>query len=578
MRSVSPRVARWLDHGAAQHAWGLTLGLLLSLGAVTVQAQVRPTTPNPLQTLPTLPTQPAGPRVKTQVQTPEASAQLQAVLSASITPRTFDVVGVHAVPFADIEALFKPLTGKTVRVADVVAAANQVTALYKKRGYALSFAFVPGQDFTRGRVRVVVVEGYVADVSIKGNAGNMEPRLRRIAAHIAHERPLRQATFERYLQVMGMLPGVHVTANVPAPTTTDGATHMTLEVTRTRYNITNGSDFTHPGLQSLVGITEYGLTSLGEQLGLNFLLPVGPANEHLVALNWLQPLWSRGTQLRLGASHYEGTPATDNGLPSYIDEHLELDQFNVGVSYPLVLSNHSLLSVTGGMYATQLQTRYTNTINGASLTQRYGLRALDVKLDGVWTTDTRVRKLNVEVAHGLNALGASASTVTQVGPYTQVTPADPSFTRYDLTFSQSNAWSHRFGTAVSVTGQYSPNSLPSTEQISFGGQRYGLAYDPGTAVGDSGWAAAVELNRHYEFNHTWLKQVTPYVVVQEAHVNLNAGRPLVTHLGSAGVGVRWTDKKHYAFDLTVAQPTGDKPLGATHRDPRLNLAFSYEFK
>jgi hemolysin activation/secretion protein len=569
------------SHAATRHVsrMAITVLMVVLCGApFLLHAQSRPVTANPLQTLPTLPTPSPVPRVHTQVQAPAESAQLQAVLAAPLTPRSFNVVGVHAVPFAEIQALFQPLVGKSVRVADVVAAANRVAEVYQKHGYALSFAFVPGQDFTQGRVRVLVVEGYVADVTVKGDAGNLDDRIRRIAEHIVHERPLRQATFERYLQVMGLLPGVHVAAQVPAPTTTDGATHLILTVTRTRYNVTNGADFTHPGLQSLLGLTEYGLTSLGEQLGLNVLLPVGPADERLVGLTYLQPLGSQGWQGKVSASHYEGSPDTDSGLPLNLQENENLDQFSVGLSDPLFLSNHANLTLYGGLYATQLTTTYTNTLTGARLIQFNGIRGLDIKLDGVWTTDTRSRQLTVEVAHGFDALGASAHATLEVGNATLTTPADPSFTRYDVTFAQSNAWGNRFGTAFSVTGQYSPNSLPSTEQISFGGQRYGLAYDPGTAVGDYGWAAAAELNRHYDFASPWLKQVTPYVIVQYAHVGLNTGQPLVTNLGSAGVGVRWTDKKHYAFDLTVAQPTADKPIGATHRDPRLNLAFSYQFK
>ncbi|GFZ97901.1 ShlB/FhaC/HecB family hemolysin secretion/activation protein [Dyella caseinilytica] len=562
-------------------AWiGPILGISIA-AAMQTEAQVRPptappTSANPLQTLPRVET-PVTPRVSTEVQQQAPNPQLAALLATPLTPRRFDVVGVHAVPFKDIAALFSPMSGKQVRVADLLVAANKISAVYKAHGYALSFGFVPSQTFANGTVHITVVEGYVAELDIKGDAGNMEPKVRAIAQHIIKDRPLRQKTFERYLQVLGMLPGLHIDANVPAPTTTDGATRLVLTVKRTRFNASTGIDFNHPGVQGLTSVTENGLLSQAEQIGFSTLLPSGPGDQRLYALTYLQPLWSDGLMLHVSGSHYQGNPNTDDQLPAYLQQNLHQDQYAFSFSYPLLLSNHSSLTATGGAYATTMEEIYTNTINGAKLIQQYGLRVLDTKMDYVKASDTSVQKINVEIAHGLDGLGANASTITKVGNIVEVAPADPQFTRYDLTFIQSNMWPHRFGTVFNITGQYSNNTLPTTEQISFGGPRYGLAYDPGETSGDSGWGASMEINQHYDFSDRWIKQVTPYVIGQFARVYLNVGAaPTVAELGTAGVGVRWTDKHYYSFDLTVAEPVGDVPIGAPHREPRVDFSFSYQ--
>jgi hemolysin activation/secretion protein len=187
-----------------------------------------------------------------------------------------------------------------------------------------------------------------------------------------------------------------------------------------------------------------------------------------------------------------------------------------------------------------------------------------------------VQKINVDIAHGLDALGANASTVVRVGDLAEVTQADPQFTRYDATFTQSNLWPQHFGTVFNITGQYSNNTLPTTEQVSFGGPRYGLAYDPGETAGDSGWGASMELNRRFDISSSWIKQVTPYLIGQFARVYLNVGEPNPAKLGTAGVGVRWSDKHYYSFDLTFAEPVGDVPIGAPHREPRVDFSFSYQ--
>jgi hemolysin activation/secretion protein len=557
-------------------AWiGPALGISIAV-SMQVEAQVRPpVTANPLQNLPRVET-PVTPHVNTQVQAQAPNPRLAALLATPLTPKRFDVRGVHAVPFKQIAALFSPMTGKNVHVADVLAAANKISAVYQAHGYALSFGFVPTQDFADGVVHITVVEGYVAAVDIKGNAGNMEPKIRAIAQHIVKDRPLRQKTFERYLQVLGMLPGVHIDANVPAPTTTDGATRLELDVKRTRFNATTGIDFNHPGVQGLTSVTENGLLPLDEQIGFSTLLPSGPGDQRLYSLTYLQPLWSDGLMLHVSGSHYQGNPDTDDQLPDYLQQDLHQDQYAFSFSYPLLLDNHTNLSATGGAYVTSMQEIYTNTTDGARLIQQYGLRVLDAKLDYTKASDTSVQKINLEIAHGLDALGANASTITQIGNVAVVAPADPQFTRYDATFIQSNVWPHRFGTVFNITGQYSNNTLPTTEQITFGGPRYGLAYDPGETSGDTGWGASLELNQHYDLSDRWIKQITPYVIGQFARVYLNVGVPTLAELGTAGVGVRWTDKHYYAFDLTVAEPVGDVPIGAPHREPRVDFSFSYQ--
>ena len=168
-------------------AWiGPAVGMSLVM-SVQVEAQVRPpSTAYPMQNLPRVET-PSAPRVNTQVQVQAPNPRLAALLAASIMPQRFDVTGVHAVPFKEVAALFSPMTGKTVHVADVLAAASKIATLYKDHGYALSFGYVPTQNFSDGVVHIVVVEGYVADVEVKGEPGNMERRIRAIAQHIVKE-------------------------------------------------------------------------------------------------------------------------------------------------------------------------------------------------------------------------------------------------------------------------------------------------------------------------------------------------------------------------------------------------------
>ena len=140
--------------------------------STTGWAQSRPPVPNPLQTLPRVETPARQPSVTLNVEQ-QRNDQLAALMALTLTPTRIDIGGVHSVPFDQVAALFKPLTGKTVRIADLVAAADACTKLYQQHDYALSFCFIPAQNFQDGVVTVSVVEGYVAAVDVTGAPGNM---------------------------------------------------------------------------------------------------------------------------------------------------------------------------------------------------------------------------------------------------------------------------------------------------------------------------------------------------------------------------------------------------------------------
>lgn len=548
------------------------LGCLLGMTVVcSTPAQVR-VPANPLQTLPRTEAPRQAPSVTVNLKAPNPA--LEALLATRVTPSRFDVVGVKSIPFADVAAIFAPMRGKESTVRDLVAAADRVTAMYKARGYALSFAFVPNQTLAGGVVKIQVVEGYVADVAIRGDAGNLEPRIKAMAAHIVGERPLRQDTFERYTQLLGLLPGLKVAANVPPPTTTDGATRLDLDVSRQRYDMSYGLDFNHPGTQGVFSLIENGLSPLGEQLSVSTLFPNG-GGQRFYSAAYVQPIGSRGWQAKADASRYWGQPDTDEQLPSYLDHRLEQDRLALTALYPLVLANTRRVNLAMGAYASRQDDRYRNVDTGASIALRSSVRVLNAELSSLSVEAGHTLQFAFALAHGFGGLGAYSRVVSNVGAVGLAMP-DLAFTRYTANASWSRQWAHKLGTVLRATGQYSHDALPSTEQINFGGQNFALAYDPGDAAGDSGWAASGELNRAFAPGAGWIDSVTPYVAYQAARVYLNGARPFVDRLDSAVVGVRASDKKHYAIDFALAWPTADKPPESNDRDMRWNLTFSYK--
>ena len=94
---------------------------------------------------------------------------------------------------------------------------DKITQLYRDRGYPLSFALVQNQTFANGLVVVTVVEGYIGTVRIEGDLGNAQDRLESLAEPLKEEKPLKQATLERVLNLMRTVPGVKFTPSLDLP-------------------------------------------------------------------------------------------------------------------------------------------------------------------------------------------------------------------------------------------------------------------------------------------------------------------------------------------------------------------------
>ncbi|MGF6569504.1 hemolysin activation/secretion protein [Paraburkholderia sp. GAS333] len=556
--------------------------LLAALAASTLQmeahAQSRPggtaVGGNPLDSLPQVKAPDRGPSVTVQVE--QQAPQLQELLARHLTPTRVQVEGVKSIPFDEVAQRFTPLVGKDITIGELIEVANGVTKLYQERGYALSFAFVPAQSFADGVVRVTVVEGYVSAVKVTGRPGAVEDKIRAIADHIVADRPLRRATFERYINVLGLLPGIKVAANVAPPQNTDGATTLELKVDRKPFDFSAGVNFNQPGVQGLLTATENGLTALGEQLSVSALLPKGRDNVTYLAAHAAVPIGSNGLIGKIDATHYRGNPVDNPGLPGYVQRTVINDKIGGSLAYPLLLSNSRSVIGTASVYASHDEDRYNNQVTGAQLGFRSQVRVMQLQADYTAVDTGQVRRASIAVSKAFDILGASKSGDSNVPGSPVVNPASITFVKSAASFSQTNEWPMKIGTSVSLTGQYSAVSLPTSEQISFGAQRFAQGYQPGEASGDSGWGAIFEVNRPFTPGFTYLRTLVPYVSFDMARVYLHAGTPSPSRLSSIAFGFRISDAKYYTLDLSVAKALGDAPVESPSRSPRINATFSYQ--
>ncbi len=543
--------------------------------ATAANAQSAAPVGSPLDNLPrpALPT-PALPGVQVNVEQPAAPAA--AVLASRITPGKFDIEGVKSIPFDTVAALFAPLVGQSVTVAELVERSQQATALYQQRGYALSFFFVPLQDFQHGVVRIVAVEGHVQAVRIEGNAGPAEAKLREIAEQIRSEKPLRTRTFEHVTGLLGRLPGVAVQAQVPVPTSTDGATTLVIQAQHQAFDVSMGLETRKPTPRAVLTGVANNLLLPGSQIGVSTLLSTAK-NDHFNALHVEQALGDQGWSVKGSVSQYRGDPDEQLGIrnSSGLQRQTEVERAEITASLPLRLSREANWVASGGLYGMNTRENIHNPANGAELTDETRVRAVFAQLAFNGQGSDDALQLSLKLSHGMTGLGASAAVTSNVPGLSGPGTAKLAFARLQAEAAYQRRFANHFGIALSSAAQYSPHSLPSSERISFGGNRFASGYAPGVAVGDSGWGVGAELNRSFTLDSTWLRQWQPYLLFEAARVHTRVGTPAPERLRSVSLGLRLSNLRHYNLDLALSRPTGDRTPQNPERDWRAHITLSY---
>ncbi|MFF7399622.1 ShlB/FhaC/HecB family hemolysin secretion/activation protein [Achromobacter sp. NPDC008082] len=557
-------------------ASSLTLALICLLACSAAARADGPLRGNPVDALPQLERPPGAvqPPPVVQTATPEQLA-LQARLAQRIVPLNFDVSGVHAIPFEEVSGILSPLSGKEISLGELVQQVDKITQLYRDKGYPLSFALVQNQTFANGLVVVTVVEGYIGNVRIEGDIGNAQDRLETLAGPLKADRPLKQATLERQLNLMRTVPGVKFTPALDLPRRADGETELVLTATRHPVSLTGGVADLGTGMQPIVNMAANSLTPLGEQVKLTAAVPFNSGDVKYVMGEVSVPIGADGLAIKVDGYHYDAKPQDDAVEYLGFERRVKNDRIGIGVSYPFLLNNTRSLTGTLGMYAANSKDRYDSRSTDLWLQQDARVRAATAELRYYQVSEAAATDVTVSVSKGFDAAGAKKDISTNYG-YSATPILDLDFTRYNLSAKQIFALPGQFGLTLSGAGQYSSNILPSSEQVSYGSWRYAMGYPQGDQSGDKGIGVSAEINRRFATGWEYLSGVQPYVLVDYARTWYNnKGLQALNnrHLSSVALGLRFTDDKYYLFDFNVAKPVGSATVN-DGRDVRFNANYS----
>lgn len=505
-----------------------------------------------------------------KVTAPEpAAAQPGQILQQRIRIKRIELAGGKHYPVETWKPLLEPLTKRTIQVSELVAAAKAITQRYQDDGYFISFAYVPNQDFRSGVARIVLVEGHISQVRAAGDLGVHQMRVDRWIERLKAEKPLTRESFERFSVLMSRVPGMQMAMALNPPTTSDGGAVLELAGKQKRFDTGMNLDSRRGEQRGLFNAEVMSMLGWGEQLQFSYLYPPGDDHEYYRAWNYSQLLGDNGVQLLAGYSKYHSRPGENLRLASGLEfeRKRQNERVSAGLGIPLVLRRDLTWDLNLRGYTVNDTSTYDLVYPAIPfrIEQKSKLRVVGIETVVQQFAEKRVRAGSMAVYQGLNGMGAEAPE-----------PIKKNFTRVLGYGAQQDQFGSNWQGVVTAAFQWSDDVLPDSEQVTYGGGNFGRGYPDDQASGDKGWGASYEVNYSFLRQGMVLNQIQPYFVVDTARTRYNQDGLSEGKLGSAALGVRFSNRKHYLVSMEVAKPFGDRALDNNERSPRLNFAFSYQ--
>ncbi len=480
-----------------------------------------------------------------------------------------EINGASVFPPETFATLYDDMLARAVSLTEITALTDRITAMYRREGYFLSRAIAPAQDISGGILKIDIVEGYISVVTVKGGAPSAVKR--RLDA-LKTQRPLRLASLERALALIGDLKGVSIASSQLEPDIHDLASHRLVvkvdmdQFEASLYADNRGTDNAGP-VQTYARAAANSIFRTGDQLSIGlFTIPDDPDELILGDVSYQMPLTDAGTYVTLSGmvSKFDaGASLAALGVES------RTKRVSIRFSHPIIrrrkLSLWGNIGVDGRnimeeqLGAPQFEDRIRVVHASVNYRQNY------------WSGITNIY---ARASHGVDMFDASATGVPLSRP-----DADGGFTKVEGQISRYQNIGKTFGLYTSASGQFSTDPLLASEEFALGGARYGRAYDYAELTGDDGVAVLVELRHGRDPGIALLDFYQIYGFYDYGAVwndNVSAAFSPLT-LSSAGAGIRLTLPTSLYLTFEAARPLDRTPFTQDDRDWRGFFSVSKDF-
>lgn len=494
-----------------------------------------------------------------------------------------DLTGVTVYHHDELSAVYRDDIGKTVSLAHVYDIANRLTAKYRNDGYILTQVVVPPQTIDKsGNITLNVVEGYVDHVTVGFDDGarNENERalklIRGYAAKIPQDRALNVKDLERAMLLINDLPGMTARGILSPSNNKVGGADLNILISR---KLVDGFVSIDNYGTRYLGPTQYtAAASVNSLFGNNEKLTgqvvAAPGRDLELgygSLDYLQPLLPNGLKIDFNTNYTRTQPGW---ILRQFDVQGYANYFGFNVIYPLLRTRATNIYTTG-----TFDVRDVTTKDDVDVTRRDHIRTVrgDVRiehLDAIGGAGMNV--FDFQLSQGLNILNASDKD----DPAKSRADATPTFTKMNIEAQRLQRITQQFNLLLAAKGQYSDDTLFSTEEFGVGGMAYGRGYDPSEILGDKGVSAKAELQWNIP-SPLWITHDNQAYTFYDAGKVWNNDTAISNFktdtLTSAGVGVRSKIGYGTSADLTLGVPLDRDVATRNDRNPTLFFSLGQKF-
>ena len=404
----------------------------------------------------------------------------------SFVLQDFAIEGATAFPADVLQPLYAGLVGREVSVADVFEAAHAIELLYRNAGFVTSRVIVPQQTVENGRFRVVVVEGFVADIVFQDDIGPARVAVEKLLNGLRDVRPVSVREIERRLLLANDLHGLTVSGTLEPSRDILGGSII---VVRSARKAVDGALVFDRRISPYFGEVKISgnlaWNAIGKRadrvwLAASSSLDVGGSAD--INAGYDAQIADNGTTVSLVGSHATSEPGREL---EPLNVQSEVNSWLGTVTVPVIRSRGENLRAEA-----QFEVRNVDTdLADASFTRdrlRILRAGLNYDLSDRWNGVTAIRGM---LHQGLPGLGASSNDSALASRL----DGRNDFTKITLDLARLQQITDRVSLLAGLAGQFSATRLLASEEFGLGGANFGRAYDDGEMTGDNGLAVSLEL-------------------------------------------------------------------------------------
>lgn len=453
---------------------------------------------------------PKTPAIKNDIPQPRLDDSLKRKLMIN----TIQVEGYKVLTEQEVQSIIKPYEHKESSFIELQEnVADKLTALYEKKGYITSLAFIPPQTIDGGVIKIKVDEGRICKVSLENSRWfkpiAVTPRMSLKVGEPFNVKPLQTS-----LRRLNENPDLVLQATLKAGPNS-GDTEIVLTPRRESF-FAHVTPFIDNLGRPVIGNTRYGVTMSDNNVtGLGdtaFSSNYWTKHSFGTINGYELPLGSHGTKLGFANAHtqfgFRQQGFKLNGNSNINTPYLHQELFR---SEKMILSTELGLAIKNSDFQID-----------KTLISQDKLRVLTSALN-MQTFDRWGRtSMRHELGFGLNMVNATekdSALATRPG-------TSGKFFRYTASFSRLQKLP--FGTygILKMQGQATPDRLFSLEQMQIGGAASVRGYQEGRLIGDKGFMASAEWRIPLKFLPETMKL---------GRYKLNKNLELVTFFDAGGV-------------------------------------------